>query len=360
MPPELSGLLSRRQAAVTACAIADGQLRSGCIPGTPGGAADPWNHVEAAMALDVAGLESEAERAYFWLAATQRSDGSWGVRYRDEAVVDRAADANFCAYVATGAWHHHLATGDGGFLAEMWPTIEAAVEFALGLQAPSGEVLWARDAAGQPSAPALLTSSSCIHLSLGCALEVAAWLGLERPAWGAARHRLAHAIRYRPQAFGDRARYSMDWYYPVLGGVVTGDAARARLAERWDTFVVPGRGVRCVADEPWVTGADQAHHLVAGATLSVCAVSRAGPGSRLRSPASWCSRWTQSDGGRRPCNCSAGSRTCAGPRAPTGWGPLFQKAVCGPKSSRHGPRRPSCWRPTRSVPSAPRRASSSA
>jgi len=263
MPPELSGLLSRRQAAVTACAIADAQLRSGCIPGTPGGAADPWNHVEAAMAIDVAGLESEAERAYFWLAATQRSDGSWGVRYRDEAVVDRAADANFCAYVATGAWHHHLATGDGGFLAEMWPTIEAAVEFALGLQAPSGEVLWARDAAGQPSAPALLTSSSCIHLSLGCALEVAAWLGLERPAWGAARHRLAHAIRYRPQAFGDRARYSMDWYYPVLGGVLDGPPAQARLAAGWERFVVDGIGVRCVEGRPWVTVAESCELVLA-------------------------------------------------------------------------------------------------
>src|SRR5438105_7933983 len=116
MPPELSGLLSRRQAAVTACAIADAQLRSGCIPGTAGGAADPWNHVEAAMALDVAGLHAAAGRAYEWLAASQRQDGSWAMCYRDGTAVDPAADANFCAYVAAGAWHHHLATGDKGFL----------------------------------------------------------------------------------------------------------------------------------------------------------------------------------------------------------------------------------------------------
>jgi hypothetical protein len=48
----------------------------------------------------------------------------------------------------------------------------------------------------------------------------------------------------------------MDWYYPVLAGALTGPAADDRLAGGWDTFVVPGLGVRCVADRPWVTGAE--------------------------------------------------------------------------------------------------------
>ncbi|MBE7159804.1 MAG: prenyltransferase, partial [Williamsia herbipolensis] len=48
----------------------------------------------------------------------------------------------------------------------------------------------------------------------------------------------------------------MDWYYPVLGGALTGAAAEDRLAASWDAFVVPGLGVRCVADRPWVTGAE--------------------------------------------------------------------------------------------------------
>ena len=48
----------------------------------------------------------------------------------------------------------------------------------------------------------------------------------------------------------------MDWYYPILGGVLRGHAAEARLASKWDTFVAPGRGVRCVSDQPWVTAAE--------------------------------------------------------------------------------------------------------
>ena len=48
----------------------------------------------------------------------------------------------------------------------------------------------------------------------------------------------------------------MDWYYPVLGGAVRGAAARGLLAARWDDFVVPALGVRCVDTNPWVTGAE--------------------------------------------------------------------------------------------------------
>lgn len=48
----------------------------------------------------------------------------------------------------------------------------------------------------------------------------------------------------------------MDWYYPILGGAVRGDDARGRLDERWSEFVVEGRGIRCVADRPWVTVAE--------------------------------------------------------------------------------------------------------
>jgi hypothetical protein len=48
----------------------------------------------------------------------------------------------------------------------------------------------------------------------------------------------------------------MDWYYPVLGGAVRGDEARALLDTRWHDFVVPGLGIRCVSTNPWVTGAE--------------------------------------------------------------------------------------------------------
>jgi len=240
----------------TAASIAAVQLADGCIPWFRGGHADPWNIVEGAMALTAGGLVDEARRAYRWLARHQRRNGSWHSYYRDGAVEDPTVDANFCAYIATGLWHHTLITDDGAFLAEMWPVVQRAVDYVVAQQGAGGEIPWARDRWGHQARRALLTSSSSIHLSLHCAVAAAERMGLDRPDWVSAAAALAHAVAHRPECFERKDRWSMDWYYPVLGGVVLGAAGRVRIAERWDTFVVDGLGVRCVADRPWITSAE--------------------------------------------------------------------------------------------------------
>ena len=255
----------------TVGAIAGAQRPDGLVPWFAGGKADPWDHVEAAMALTAGGRRRAAERAYDWLAANQRADGSWACAYIDGEVADATGDANFTAYGATGVWHHWLATGDDGFLAALWPTVERAVGYVLDLQTPGGEVVWSRDPQGRPTGTALLASSSSIHLSLRCALAAAERLGHERPDWELSIGALAHAVRHHPEAFEDKARYSMDWYYPVLGGVVVGAEARARLRGGWGDFVVEGRGVRCVDDEPWVTVAETCEAVIALAAAGLAA-----------------------------------------------------------------------------------------
>ncbi|MDQ3983243.1 MAG: prenyltransferase [Actinomycetota bacterium] len=237
----------------TATAIERVQLPDGSIPWYRGGRVDPWNMVEAAMGLDAAGRPDAAAAAYRWLGARQRPDGAWPAAYVDGIVEDPTLDANFCAYVAAGAWHHYLATRDLDFLASCWPVVERAVGFVVRLQMPGGAIAWARDPAYRPWPGALLTSSACLYLSLGCALEAAAVLGHERLEWELARSALGEAVAGGSDAFERKDRFSMDWYYPVLGGVLSGDAARTRLAQRWDEFVVGGRGARCVSDRPWVT-----------------------------------------------------------------------------------------------------------
>jgi hypothetical protein len=267
--PEVPGLLSAHQLAVTADSIAEWQLPSGMIPWFPGGHADPWNHVEAAMALDVAGRRADAERAYEWLADLQRPDGSWHQYYLADRVEHDKLDANTISYVAVGTWHHYLTTRDEGFVETLWPTVEAAIDFVLDLQTPRGEILWARHADGTPWTFALLTGSSSICHALRCAIALAEHLGHERPDWELSAARLAHVIAHQhDEAFAPKHRWAMDWYYPVLCGIIRGAEARERLAARYDTFVMDTRGVRCVADRPWITTAETCEcmlaHLAAG------------------------------------------------------------------------------------------------
>ena len=266
----MPGVLSAPEVAATVDTIAAGQLASGMVPWFAGGHADPWNHVEAAMALAVGGRRAEAERAYEWLVAEQRPDGAWHQYYVAGGVEEPKLDANVCAYVAAGVWHHHLLHGDAGFAATMWPVVEAAVDFVLGLQTPRGEIRWARHTDGTPWSFALLTGSSSIWHSLRCAIALAEHLGHERPDWELSAARLGHVIRHAPEAFAPKDRWAMDWYYPVLAGVVVGQEARERLGAGWDSFVLPGKGTRCVSDRPWVTTAETCEcvlaHVAAGET----------------------------------------------------------------------------------------------
>ncbi len=254
--PAVPGVLTEAEIRATGETIAAAQEESGAL-GWPDGQVDAWNHVECAMALSVCGLAGPARRAYEWLRATQRADGSWPRRAAPGGAVNEAAgESNHAAYVAAGVWHEYLVTGDTDFVARMWPTVRLATEYAVGLQTPRGEIIWQRDASGAPAGYALLTGCASMCQSLRCAAALADFAGEPQPDWELAAGRLAHAVACHPEAFEDKSRFSMDWYYPVLGGAVRGPDAAAWLAAGWPDFVVPGLGVRCVRDEPWVTGAE--------------------------------------------------------------------------------------------------------
>jgi len=254
--PTVDGVLTARELGLTGHTIADLQLPSGMVQWYPGGHADPWNHVETAMALATVGFIGEAERAYQWLIDIQLPNGAWHNYYLDDGIEDSKFDTNCVAYFATGVWHHFLATGDRGFLEHCWPTVRAAIEFVLTLQRTRGEIIWAQRADGDPWSYALLTGSSSISHSLSCGLNIAIELGHDCSHWAPARDRLVDVIVNQPHAFEPKERWAMDWYYPVLAGVVTGDDGRKRMMDSWDKFVMDGKGVRCVSDRPWVTAAE--------------------------------------------------------------------------------------------------------
>ena len=252
----------------TAAYIAGLQLPSGPLPWFEGGITDPWDHVEAIMGLTVAGNLNNAVAGFEWLGKMQRADGAWFAAYQDDIVADDSrAETNFVAYVATGLWHYYLATQDKDTLAQFWPMVQKAISFVLDQQAPSGEIYWAVDTKTGPSKDALITGCSAIYKSLACACHIAKLLGHESTSWQNARSRLGQALRHKPDRFDrtweSKARYSMDWFYPVLSGVITGPDAERRLEEKWDAFVERDLGCRCVVDQPWVTIAETCELIMA-------------------------------------------------------------------------------------------------
>jgi hypothetical protein len=270
--PDLPGVLSADEVVTSAVHLADMQMASGMIPWYPGGHCDPWNHVESAMALDVAGLHAEAERAYEWLADIQRADGSWHNYYvadggRDDTVETSKLDTNVCAYIATGVWHHWRSTGDRCFVDNMWPTVARALDWVLSLRRYDGLALWAIEPDDRPWDYALLTGTCSIQHALRCGAAVGFATGSPRPDWVEAADVMCSVVACEPSAFEPKDRWAMDWYYPVLTDAVTGEDAKIRLGDGWTTFAMEGLGVRCVSDEPWITASETAEAALAFAAI---------------------------------------------------------------------------------------------
>lgn len=277
------------------------QRSDGLILWYPDGPADPWDHVESAMGLSAAGRNEAARRAYRWVADAQHVDGALWATYGDSKDGDgsHASDeprkeTHRSAYVAVGAWHHYCCTGDRSFLEELWPTVRDALAFACRQQAATGEIYWTVGADGAVYEDALVSGCASIYKSLACGAAIADELGNsdDRDRWLEARTRLGEAIRSRPDRFDrtweSKSRYAMDWFYPVLCGVLTDDVARQRLEAGTDRFVEEGQGCRCVDDEPWVTVAESCELVI-----SLAAVGRT---ERAREIYEWLFQWTDDDG----------------------------------------------------------------
>jgi hypothetical protein len=263
--PAVEGVLTAEHVAQTAASIAAMQEPSGAVPWTTGEHTDVWNHVEAAMALMVGGQVSAAERAYDWVRRSQRHDGSWPMKTVGGKVEDASGETNMSAYLAVGVWHHWLLRRDLAFVERMWPVVRRGLDFVTGMQLPFGGIAWSQEWATGPDGTdepakvneeALLAGSSSIYQSLRAGVALADLMDDPQPEWELTGGRLGHALREHRDQFLDKSTFSMDWYYPVLGGAVRGQAGLDLIAERWDRFVVPGLGIRGVDTNDWVTGAE--------------------------------------------------------------------------------------------------------
>jgi GH15 family glucan-1,4-alpha-glucosidase len=256
----VTAVLSREDIERTAASIASMQEARGAVPWAVGEHTDVWNHVEGAMAMLVGGQVEAAEHAYEWVRETQRADGSWAMKFVDGVVEDHSAETNMSAYVAVGIWHHWAVRRDRAFVDRFWPTVRAALDYVVSMQLPWGGVAWSQEwSDGRPAkvnAEALVAGSSSIYQALRAGVALADLVGDPQPGWELAGGRLGHALREHEELFLDKYEWSMDWYYPVLGGAVRGPDAALRLDAQWDRFVIDGLGIKCVGKNDWVTGAE--------------------------------------------------------------------------------------------------------
>jgi hypothetical protein len=244
--------------------IADLQKKSGDIPWHIDGKTDPWDLVESIMGLNIGGFHKESQLAFHWLEANQNPDGSWFSSYINGTPEDRTCESHMACYIAVGLFHTYLISRDIRLLERYWATIEKGIQFALNLQAATGEIYWAKSPSGKIDPMSLLAGSSSIFLSLKCGLAIAAVLGKERKDWADGFERLGNSIQENLHVYNvSKSRFSMYWFYPILGGALRGEKAQARIDKYWSKYMIEGQGARCVSDQPWVTIAETAELVLA-------------------------------------------------------------------------------------------------
>jgi len=257
------------------------QMPDGRINWIDGGVFDPWNHSLSAMSLQVAGYRDEAEAAFAYLHTILQPDGSLPGQCGASVPLDAdnrkllpkqassLTDTNFTAFPALAIWHSYCLHQDKEWLHKQRPLIEANLKFVLNHQSPHGEIAWRRKQENQKleEVDALYTGNCSIYKSLLAAQAIAQVFGQSDPAIQASIDSLHTAITQKPFRFDrtwePKSRYAMDWYYPVLTGVLIDSSAKNRIAGRIDEFVEAGLGCRCVSDEPWTTTAETCELILA-------------------------------------------------------------------------------------------------
>ena len=241
--------------------LVDVQFLSGAIPSNQDGSHDPWDHLEALMGLTTLGYKTQALKGLNWMVSNQNQDGSWYNLYQDEKPLELNKQTNYAAYVAVAVWHFYLINNDINFLQEFWEPVKKGILFSLSLQHDNGAIAWNIDEFEKIDEDYLLTGCSSIAKSLECAIAICQALGNHNyeSEWRIAHSKLIAALENPSGIFDlkkDRSRFSMDWYYPILGGINSKKRINSLTTKIKDSFWIQGLGIKCVSDEPWVTVAE--------------------------------------------------------------------------------------------------------
>ena len=241
--------------------LVDVQFLSGAIPSNQDGSHDPWDHLEALMGLTTLGYKTQALKGLNWMVSNQNQDGSWYNLYQDEKPLELNKQTNYAAYVAVAVWHFYLINNDVNFLQEFWEPVKKGILFSLSLQHDNGAIAWNIDEFEKIDEDYLLTGCSSIAKSLECAIAICQALGNQNyeSEWRIAHSKLIAALENPSGIFDlkkDRSRFSMDWYYPILGGINSQKRINSLTTKIKDSFWIQGLGIKCVSHEPWVTVAE--------------------------------------------------------------------------------------------------------
>ena len=230
--------------------IITNQSSSGAIFWDEKGKCDPWDHCECLIALAIYEEWEHFWRGVNWFITNLNEDGLIYAEFQNEKPSKLHYESHHAPYIIMPLIQASLIDKEQDYKKiltnEQLLKLENIFEVLDDFKDEDGYFYWAKDSNGY-SDNSLITASMSIFLSL--VAKDKSFPKFNTEMWQEKFNRDGV----------DRSRFSMDFYYPYLAGIKNN---KKEFLELLDNYYVKGLGVKCVAEEPWVTIAESSECVI--------------------------------------------------------------------------------------------------
>ena len=230
--------------------IISNQSSSGAIFWDEKGKCDPWDHCECLIALAIYEEWDHFWRGVNWFFTNLNEDGLIYAEFQNEKPSKLHYESHHAPYIIMPLIQASLIDKEQNYKKiltnEQLLKLENIFEVLDDFKDEDGYFYWAKDSNGY-SDNSLITASMSIFLSL--VAKDKSFPKFNTEMWQEKFNRDGV----------DRSRFSMDFYYPFLAGIKNN---KKEFLDLLDNYYVKGLGVKCVAEEPWVTIAESSECVI--------------------------------------------------------------------------------------------------
>ena len=230
--------------------IISNQSSSGAIFWDEKGKCDPWDHCECLIALAIYEEWEHFWRGVNWFFTNLNEDGLIYAEFQNEKPSKLHYESHHAPYIIMPLIQASLIDKEQNYKKiltnEQLLKLENIFEVLDDFKDQDGYFYWAKDSNGY-SDNSLITASMSIFLSL--VAKDKSFPKLNTEMWQEKFNRDGV----------DRSRFSMDFYYPFLAGIKNN---KKEFLDLLDNYYEKGLGVKCVAEEPWVTIAESSECVI--------------------------------------------------------------------------------------------------
>ena len=230
--------------------IISNQSSSGAIFWDEKGKCDPWDHCECLIALAIYEEWEHFWRGVNWFFTNLNEDGLIYAEFQNEKPSKLHYESHHAPYIIMPLIQASLIDKEQNYKKiltnEQLLKLENIFEVLDDFKDEDGYFYWAKDSNGY-SDNSLITASMSIFLSL--VAKDKSFPKFNTEMWQEKFNRDGV----------DRSRFSMDFYYPFLAGIKNN---KKEILDLLDNYYVKGLGVKCVAEEPWVTIAESSECVI--------------------------------------------------------------------------------------------------